>query len=211
MFGATGPSGRCLLEQGLARGHQVTAFVRTPGALGIDHPRLQEVVGDALDPEAVAGAVRGQDAVLSALGPRRRASRNAENSVDVCSRATGHIVAGMKLHGVTRLIAISAVGVGASRGQGGFLLERILIPLFLRQAFADKEEMERIVRGSGLDWVVVQPVMLTDAAATGTYRVALEARGARIASRVSRADVAHFMISQVEEDQYLGTTPAIAA
>jgi hypothetical protein len=130
IFGASGPLGRQVTSQALSAGHQVTAFVRTSGRLD-PHPGLREMTGDVLDHDAVAAAIAGHDAVISALG---QASRSPQDLYP----GTAHIIEAMKAAGVTRLIWISSHGVGDSRGRSGFLFEQVFVPLRLRAEFADK-------------------------------------------------------------------------
>src|SRR5262245_49656603 len=165
IFGASGPTGRELVKQGLARGHDVTAFVRDPARLPVNHDRLRLFQGDARDIEAVTRAIAEHTAVLSALGPRKRAG-SADTPADVVSQATSHILAGMRKHGVRRFICLSSVGVGDSRGRLqaglglGLFFEAILVPFVLRAEFRDKERTEKLVRSSDRDWVLVRPTKL---------------------------------------------------
>src|SRR2546426_8941695 len=133
IFGATGRTGRELVRQALERGHEVTAFARNPSALPIRHERLQVVQGDILDKASIERAVAGQDAVISALGARtlRRST--------VLSEGTKNILKAMRKHGVNRFVCMSSLGVGDSRGQLGPLYDFFLIPLLLRNVFADKQ------------------------------------------------------------------------
>jgi hypothetical protein len=138
VFGATGPTGRHVVQRALELGHEVTAFARTPAAVDLRHDKLTVVPGDVLDPVAVDRAVAGHDVVISALGPRNRATRGPAAAMTVASEGVRHILAAMKAHGVRRLIALSSVGVGATKGKSGFLLERVFRPLFLGPIFDDK-------------------------------------------------------------------------
>lgn len=209
VFGASGPSGLAVVERALELGHQVTAFVRQPAGLGELAARVRVVQGDARDPAAVDSAVAGQDAVVCTIGPRNRSSRGQPAVRTVASEATRNIVQAMQQHDVRRLVVQSSVGVGETRGRSSFLLDRVLVPFFLREQFADKEEQERIVRQSGLDWVIVQPVRLVDGAARGSYRVAVGRERAR--GTIPRADVARFLLEQLSSSTYLGQAPRIGA
>jgi uncharacterized protein YbjT (DUF2867 family) len=206
VFGATGPTGRHVVERALELGHEVTAFARSPEAVEVQHPSLRVVKGDVLDPVAVAEAVRGQDAVISTLGPRNRTTRGVRTVITVASDGVKNILAGMQAHGVRRLVVLSSVGSGASKGQGGFFVEWILKPLFLGSVFADKDRMEEIVRGSGVDWVIVQPTKLTNGPARD--RIVVDEQP-RVPGRIARADVARFMVAQALEDRWIGRAPMI--
>ncbi len=104
VFGASGATGRQLVEQALAANHEVTAFVRNPARFRIEHPRLTVTQGDALDPQRVSAAIAGQDAVLYAIGTNRR------STLTVCTESTRHIIAAMKQHGMRRLVCLTAYG-----------------------------------------------------------------------------------------------------
>jgi putative NADH-flavin reductase len=207
IFGATGGTGRALVEQALEGGHHVTAFARNPAALTITHPRLRVVQGDVLDPAKVETAVAGQDAILNALGMK------PGTSTPVTSQGTRHIVAAMQSLGVRRLVTQSALPVAAIEGNAHELplFFRIVLSLAvpLRALFRDKILQEQIIQRSGLDWVIVRPAMLTNNARTGAYRVGMPLPGAR-AKQISRADVAEFMLKQVTDNTYLHKVPRLS-
>ena len=195
VFGATGTVGRLVVEQALAQGHEVTAFARRPEALGRDESRLRLVAGDARDPAAVDAAVRGHDAVLVTLGAGRKAG--------VRAAGTRTIVAAMKRHGIRRLICQSTLGAGDSLGNLNFFWRHIMFGLLLRPAFADHQAQERIVRDSGLDWTIVRPSAFTDGPATGAFRHGFGVGEPGLTLKISRADVAGFLLRQVGDDTYL--------
>jgi putative NADH-flavin reductase len=197
VLGATGGTGREVVAQALQQGHDVTAFVRDPRKMTVTDGRLGVVVGSTTEGEAaVARAVRGQDVVVSALG-RRRSFRSS----DLIARSMRAIVPAMESQGVRRLIVVSAYGVGDS-GRDAPLLPRLMYRLLLRDIFADKKAAEDYLRQSGLDWTLVYPVALTNGPRTGRYRVGerLDLRG--ILPRISRADVADFILTQLASADY---------
>ena len=204
VFGATGPLGRCLTDRLLAAGHQVTAFVRTPGRLG-PRPGLREVTGDVLTPRDVTAAMPGHDAVISALGQSRPSAAGRDLHPGVA-----RIIEAMQDAGVTRLIWISSHGVGDSRGRSGFVFERVFVPLRLRAEFADKERQEALVTASGLDWTIVRPARLTNGPATGRLRSGPRLK-ISIRNSVSRADVAQFVVTELERGTHLRTAPTLTA
>jgi uncharacterized protein YbjT (DUF2867 family) len=212
VFGATGPTGRQLVVRALEQGHEVTAFVRNPGALDVRNEKLRPFTGDVLQPATVDSAIKGQQGVLCAIGPRRR-SGTGETPPNVVSVATRHILESMKKYGVKRLVSMSSVGVGDSRGKLqagailGFFQEKILIPLILKREFQDKELQETLVRESDVDWVLVRPTSLNDGPARGQVKVAMG--GERVPGRIARADVAAFMVDQLTSDEYLHKAPVI--
>jgi putative NADH-flavin reductase len=204
VFGATGPLGRRVVDRALSAGHQVTAFVRTSGRLS-SHPSLREVTGDVLDANAVTAAVPGHDAVISALGH----SKPSPAGHDLHPGAS-HIIEAMKAARVSRLIWISSHGVGDSRGRSGFLFERILVPLRLRAEFADKERQEALVTAGDLDWTIVRPARLTNGPLTRRLRAQPRLR-ITIWDSVSRADVAEFVLTELEHGNHLLSAPTVAA
>ncbi|WP_062013468.1 NAD(P)-dependent oxidoreductase [Aureimonas sp. AU4] len=203
VLGATGGTGRRIVAQALARGHEVAALVRSPekGA-GLAGARI--VVGDARDEAALARALEGQDAVISALGTPASPFRE----VRFLSEATRVLVKAMATAGVPRLVAITGIGAGDSRGHGGPLFDRVIFPLLLRHVYADKNRQEAIVRASGLDWVLVRPTILNNKPAQGAVRALDDLSGFHGGS-ISRDDVARFVLDQVEADTWLGRTPLV--
>lgn len=203
LFGATGPTGQQIVSQALEQGHDVTAFVRNPDRLTVKHDRLHVVKGSVPDdPPAVADAVRGKDAVISALGVGQSFKPRG-----LIARSVPVIVSAMERHGVRRVIFISAIGVGDSIRDTPLFL-RIFCRTLLRAIYADKKQGDDYLRGSKLDWTLVQPVILTQGEKTGRYRVGerLELRGA---PKISRADVADFVLRQLSDRTYLKKTAVI--
>jgi putative NADH-flavin reductase len=192
VFGATGPTGQQVLRQALSQDHTVTAFVRDPAAtLPTNERRLRVVIGDTTwDTHKVAEAVAGQDVVISALG--RRSTFKSDHLIE---RSMQAIVPAMERAGVRRLILVSAFGVGESRRDAP-LIPRIMYRVLLSEIFADKKAAEDNVRRSSLDWTFVYPVLLTDGPMTGAFRAGerLELHGL---PKISRADVAHFILAEV--------------
>jgi putative NADH-flavin reductase len=203
IIGATGGTGRILLEQALEQGHEVTALARNPAAVAPRDYRPRVLEGNALDPEAVEAAVEGQDAVLSALGTRSR------KPTTLFSASTANLVDAMKKHGVRRLVCLTGIGAGDSKGHTGFLYDRIILPFVVNNQYEDKDRQEEIIRRSGLEWVIVRPARLTNEPATGEYRVFLSGDPYR-ATTISREDVAAFMLAQLSGDRYLHQTPVIS-
>lgn len=196
VFGASGQTGQQLVQQGLEAGHQVTAFVRSPERLKVQGERLRVVQGDVLDAGAVVAACAGQQAALLAQG-------GTPTGVQPCAAGTLHVIQGLHAHGGRRLVCLSSLGVGDSKDQAGWVFERLLVPLLLRAEMADKEQQEEVVRHSGLDWVIVRPGGLTNAPARHEYQAAPQLQR-RALPRISRADVAHFMLAQLTSDRWLG-------
>jgi putative NADH-flavin reductase len=202
VFGATGSVGRLIVQQAVEAGHTVTAFVRDPAKLGIQHTNLRLALGDAMDPAAVESAVRGQDAVVCALGAGAKGGIRAEG--------THNIVRAMEKTGVRRLVCQSTLGVGDSRANLNFFWRHIMFGLFLRQAYADHVAQESHVTRSRLDWTIVRPGAFTDGPRTGRYRHGFPPTDGAGRHTISRADVAEFVLKQLTDRAYLYKTPALS-
>ncbi len=202
IFGATGTIGRQLVAQALENGHIVTAFVRTPAKLEITHNNLKFVQGDVLDPMAVEKAVQGQDAVMCVLGAGLKGT--------VRSEGTRNIIQAMEKSGVQRLICQSTLGVGDSWHNLNFYWKYIMFKGLLRQAFADHERQEAYVRQSQLDWTIVRPGAFTDGDLTGHYRHGFSGNDKTTQLKISRADVADYMLKQLTDLAYLHKTPGLS-
>ncbi|MBL7486982.1 NAD(P)H-binding protein [Frankia sp. AgB1.9] len=199
VFGGTGHTGRQLVEQALQQGHTVTALARDPGRLAV-HERLRGVAGDVRDTDVVKRVVAGSEAVLSALGQRRWGST-------VCTDGMRSIVAAMEAHGVRRLVAVSGYGVADSRHRNLYVaIARVAIRSLMR----DKEGMEELIRASDTAWTVVRPAILSGARHTGHHRTGTDLR-LTVASKVSYADVADFMLAQLTDDTFLRRGVAITS
>ena len=203
VFGATGSVGRHVVGQALERGHAVRAFVRDPSGLGVEHEGLTVVEGDVLDLASVEGAMGGREgAVLCSLGAGRKGG--------VRSVGTRNIVRAMKKAGVRRLVCQTTLGIGESSGNLNFFWRRVMFGLLLRDAFADHERQEAYVRESGLDWTIVRPAAFTDGGRTGEYRHGFPPSDRGTSLKISRADVADFMLRQLEDDTYLRLAPGLS-
>ena len=203
LLGATGATGRLTIRDAIARGHSVTALVRSPEKAG-DLGGARIIKGDARDEGALRAALQGQDAVVSALGTPASPFRE----VTLLSSATRALVSAMTAEGVSRLVAITGIGAGDSAGHGGFIFDRVIFPLLLRHVYADKDRQERIIRDSGLDWVLVRPAILNNKAGRGTVR-ALEDLSDFNGGSISRQDVARFVVDQAENPTWMRRSPLI--
>jgi uncharacterized protein YbjT (DUF2867 family) len=211
VLGATGGSGRGAVAQLLADGHEVTAFVRRPGELP-EHPRLRYHAGDAMSASDVDRAVQGHDAVVIALGIRENPFRvrllgAARTPINIRSAGTRHAIAAMQKHGVRRLIVQSSYGVGATRERLR-LIDALFFELLLKPQITDTELQERAVIESDLDWVIVQPVHLTDAAddAAPFDSVSGETR----ATSVSRRSVGRYIAHAVARPELVHASVALS-
>jgi putative NADH-flavin reductase len=197
VIGGTRGVGREVVAAAHRSGHTLTAMARNAGGFAGAVTGLRMVLGDAGDASDLDRAVAGQDAVVWTVGvkPTRR-------PVQVFSRGTQFLLAAMTRHGVRRLICVTGVGAGDSRGQGGFLYDHIVQPLLLKSTYEDKDRQEAQIRTSAVDWTIVRPGALTDAPATGLYQVLTTNDGTR-ARRIARGDVATFIVENLAEPDYL--------
>ena len=207
IIGGTGGSGRQLVQQALAQGHHVTAFVRNPPRFTISHPNLRVAQGDVLDYASIEAAMPGQDAVLSALGHKRMFWPTT-----IKSEGTRNILRAMKLCRVPRFICASSLGVGNSVGRLGLLPATLFfVPLILPFYFYDRVRQETLIaENSDTDWVIVRAATLTNGPARARYRHGPSVGSYLWPNRISRADFADFMLKQLTDDTYLGRAPGLA-
>jgi putative NADH-flavin reductase len=206
IFGASGGTGRELVRQALEKGHQVTAFVRDPARCP-ERERVRMVQGDVLDASDVAVAIAGQDAVLSALG-----SRTLGKS-DLLARASANILNGMRAHGVRRLIVLGAAGALRSslkyQGEGRKLFFWLISHTMLKEPLADSAAQQKLIEASDVDYTIVLPPRLLDTPASGKYRVLPDGLP-RGSFQIARADVAGFMLKQLQDHSFVRATPYVA-
>lgn len=204
ILGATGGTGQHLLDQALAAGHDVTVLARDRSKLKAATARLRVVEGSVTDGTVLNDAARGQGAVLSAIGRGHSFKPEA-----LIQRSVPSILAAMQANGVRRLVFTSAFGVGdAIRDLP--LLPALFARTLLRGIYADKAIGEALIRGSAVDWTIVQPAQLTNGPLTGNYRTGerLELRGM---PSVSRADVAHCILGQLGKPDSIRKTLLVAS
>jgi len=196
VIGATGGTGRHALRKLLERGHEVTAWARSPAAVTERNDRLRVVVGEARDAGSIERAIAGQDAVLVAFGAR---SLKKDDVQEVLYR---HLVAAMKHHGVKRVVNLSALGLNNDQAVTSSLFFKYFFrPVFLRHIWVDKQRAELMLTSSDLDYVNVQPGRLLDSPARGSVRASLDGRG--LEPSMTREDLAEFMVEQLNSDSWL--------
>jgi putative NADH-flavin reductase len=196
VLGATGRVGRLAVDQALKRRHQVTVLVRLPEKLGAVATLVKVVPGDALDANAVACAVAGQDAVLYVLGAGN------VRSTTLFSESTRILLEQMQRQRVRRLICVTGVGAGETKGHGGFLYDRILYPLFTKGIYADKDRQEALIRQSDTDWTIVRPAPFRNRTPSGPPLA--ETRVADIVLRkISPQEVEAFLLDELEQGRYI--------
>lgn len=203
VIGATRGIGRCLVELALEEGHDVTALVRNPDRLDTTAGQPAVVRGDILDAASVKKSLQGSDAVCTTIGigPTRK-------PVTVFSEGIRNVVTAMQATGTRQLACITGIGAGDSKNHGGFFYDRIINPLLLKTIYADKDREEAVVRASDVDWVIIRPGFLTNGPLTGQYRVLTDLTG-MTAGKISRRDVAHFVLTELTEKKYVRQTPLL--
>lgn len=206
VFGGSGKIGRLVVAQLLADGHDVTAYLRNPAKLGLWHDRLTVVAGPLSDKEAMARAIMGSTAVISALGPS--IERNAKGSP--VATGTKNIVAGMTAGRVRRYIGLATPSVSDRRDRA--TLKARVLPIAAKvlfpNALLEVRAMSEAVMGSDLDWTIARIVDPNDKTPKGTWRAGFLGRD-RIGSAISRADVASFLVSQLTDTTFLEAAPAV--
>jgi putative NADH-flavin reductase len=200
IIGATRGIGAQLLSQALEAQHSVTVLARDPNKIKLIDDKLTVLKGDICDPTTVAAAVQGQEAVCVTIG-----IPITFQPVTVFSDGILQVIKAMQEHQVKRLICVTGIGAGDSKGHGGFLYDKIFKPLLLKTIYADKDLQEQYLKESGLDWVIVRPAGLTNGPRSEKYRVVTILDGVT-SRRISRADVAHFITSELREQKYTGQT-----
>ena len=206
IFGATGATGTTLTTQALAAGHDITAVVRDASRLTIpDHPRLRVVTADVMDPASISPAIEDADAVISAVGPR------GAGPTTVIRDSVRSIVQAMEKTGTRRFVEVSG-SIVADEGESlymRFLVKPLARRTFLGQVCADMRAGEDEIRHSDLDWTIVRPPALTNKAATGSYRTAID-RNLPHGFSISRADLAACMLGLLDDPASLRRHVAIA-
>jgi uncharacterized protein YbjT (DUF2867 family) len=207
IIGASHGIGLETVRAALRAGHSVRALARSAASLPIQDANLDKVSGNALDPATIRNVLRDIDVVIQTLGVDF-SPRLIFEGTRLFSESTRILVDAMKAAGVKRLITVTGLGAGDSRGHGGLLYDAIVFPLFFKRVYDDKDVQEWIIRSSGLDWTIVRPGLLKDSPATGSYRVLTASRDWRFGT-ISRADVANFLVRQVDGRTLIGTTPLL--
>ena len=203
IFGATGRTGRAVLDEALNRGHHVVALTRSPDKLKVDDENLEVVAGNVLDPKAVEKVIHGQDAVISVLGA-------GMGRTTLRTEGTRQIVRAMERAGVKRLVSQSVFGLGDSASTLPLYWKALVKPLILRNAYRDHAGQEAAIAASDLDWTITRPVSLRDWDPSGHYQHGPAAAMSDITLKIGLADLARFTLDQLESDQYLREMPGIS-
>lgn len=203
IIGASRGVGKALMQEALEENHQVRVLARNPDKIESVDARLDLVQGDVRDLKSVTDAAQDMEIICSCIGVPI-----TFKAVDLFSVAATNLVTVVEQKPTLKLIAVTGIGAGDSKGHGGFLYDRIFKPLFLKTIYEDKDREEEIIAASDIDWLIVRPAGLTNGSRTGKYRVITDLEGT-VARRISRLDVADFILSQMLRPTQFGKTPLI--
>lgn len=205
VFGATGKTGRIIVRKLLKEGYRVRAFVRNLKKVShISHTNFTVSQGDIRNAKAVEDAVKDSDIVISALG-NLRIFKNT-----IISDGVGNIIAAMKLHQKSRLLFMSSLGTGNSKGQLGLIYNLIYLPTFLRNVFRDKERQEKLIHESGLAWTIIRPAGFILLPLPFRYRKCVMPSRPRVLPIMSRYHTADFIVKECDDDQYIQKNVALS-
>lgn len=205
LFGATGKTGRRVLDRALAAGCNVRVLVRDPAKLTIASDRLTVIRGDVLDAESVDEAVAGSDAVLALFGQVKGSPPTLQ------ADGTRNIVAAMQRHGIRRIVTLSGGGLraeGFDQPKAPDRIIRFLLKTLSGRVLADAEQHLEVLRESELDWTVVRGPRLTEKPGRGAYRVGWV--GVDASTQISRDDLADFILTQVDDPTFVRQLPFVS-
>lgn len=211
VLGSTGGTGRAVIEALLTAGHEVAAFARHPVRLQ-RKPGMTVFAGDAMNSGDVEAAVKAADAVVVSLGNSQSPfamlfGATRTTPPDICEVGTRHVIDAMHKSGARRLVVVSAFGVGETRALPS-LIAQLFFKLLLKEHMADKEKQENLVKASGLDWTLVQPVALTDGAATGQWFASIDGKVRK--AEIARVDLAAFIAAETFDPRYRNKTVSMS-
>lgn len=200
VFGASGRTGKPFTALALQNGYEVKALVRTPSKLGIQHPALQVIQGDVLDPAKVEETIAGTDAVIDILGPASNSPANVRHTAGL------HILQAMQKHNVKRLIALSSLlGIVDSKDRLNLGLR---LKMFLRKIVQDARQHASLITNTTLDWTVARALYLTNQPGEGRYRVGFVGSGS--GTSITNADVAAFLLDELRDAKYIRQMPLVS-
>lgn len=206
VFGASRGVGLEVVKAALTAGHEVRAFARSASSIALTHPKLMKITGDARIPAEVIAAVQGADTVIQSLGVS--SLTDLIFGTTLFSETARVLVDAMHSAGVRRLLIVTGAGAGNSRGRINPIYDNLIFPLLLQRVYNDKDVAEDIVMKSGLDWTIARPGGLTNAAASGDYKVLTNVKDWR-GGFISRANVADFLVKHIDDATLFGTTPLL--
>ena len=203
LLGASGRVGRQILRKAVVRGYDLRCQTRQVEKLAHEAGQVQVCGFEPLDVRQLELFIQGSDVVVMALGTTSRAP------TELFSKVTSRLIAAMQLCGVRRLIAITGVGAGETRGHGGFVYDRIIYPLFTKNRYRDKEIQEELIAASDLDWIIVRPAPFASSCPPGQLEVHVDIGPDTLLRRITPGEVAEFVVGQFESDKYLHQRPFI--
>jgi putative NADH-flavin reductase len=203
VLGASGGVGRRIVDRLVARGFDVVCQTRSPDKLASLARRAEVRAIDPCDAAGLADLVDGAAAVIFALGT------DESGATTLFSRSTAALLGAMRERGVDRLIAITGVGAGETRGHGGFLYDRIIFPLFTRERYWDKDRQEALIATSDRAWTIVRPAPFAATPGPGPLQVLTRVDPGTRLTRITRDEVADFVVDQLDDDRYLRQRPFI--
>jgi putative NADH-flavin reductase len=201
LIGGTGGTGLCFLQQALEAGHKVTLYARNPAKCTIPSPNLKCVKGELTDVEAMKTALEGCDIAVFTAGVM------SKKPTTIISEGVKNAIAATEAQHVKRFVAVTSLGLGDTWKQALWSFRKIIVPLFIKGSFEDKEREEQHIMNSNLDWIIIRPARLLDKPPARNYRFGMDPN---IRGRISRDDVAHFMMTQLDDDTFIRKTPGIA-
>lgn len=203
IFGATGSLGSYVVKEALAQGYSVKVFTRNTNKLkGIANPQLSIIQGDVFNLEDVQSAIEGTDAVLCCLGDGAKGK--------VRAKGTQNIVKAMEHLGIPRFVCQTTLGLGESWHNLNFFWKYIMFGSLLNKAFKDHQLQEQLINQSNLDFTVVRPSAFTDKQPTKKFKVGFDAHEKKLSLKISRADVAYFMVEQLNSEKFIRKTVSIS-
>jgi putative NADH-flavin reductase len=202
ILGASGMTGKQLIEQGLAAGHTIIGLARSPEKILFDDPRVIKRKADAFDTASVVAALEGAEAVITTVGKRDLRDKR----INLSTAAHVGVVAGMQAHNIRRLLVISSTGAARIKRKG---IQRNIYLFLRRKYYRDMYEMEQQVMASGLDVTMLRAPLLYDGPSTARYKV-IEDETYPNGIKISRTDVAQFLIHELSENAWINRVIAIA-
>ncbi|MGY6561614.1 MAG: NAD(P)-dependent oxidoreductase [Luteibaculaceae bacterium] len=205
LFGATGQTGQHFLKAALEQGYEVKALVRDPRKINENHTKLSIVKGDVLSPDSVLKVVEGADIVVSLFG-------HVKNSPEwLQSNGTENIIGAMKQSGVERIISLSGGGLPfpeRDKPKVADKLIRFIMKVAVPKILNDAIRHHEILKSSGLKWTIVRGPRLTNESRKGSYRVGWV--GVNASTKISRADLADFIVTQIDDEQFNFQMPFVS-
>jgi putative NADH-flavin reductase len=205
LFGASGKTGQQFLEQALAKGYSIKALVRTPEKLTQKSKNLEVIQGDVLNPADVAQAIEGTDLVVSLFGHVKGSPEWLQTD------GTKNIVSAMKQYGIVRIISLSGGGLPfpeKDKPKFADKLIRGIMKIAVPKILNDAQKHYEVLQSSGLDWTIVRGPRLTDGIKQNKYRVGWV--GVNASTQISRADLADFIVKQIEDKSFYSQMPFVS-